>query len=252
MGQRACASLKAGGCRRQVLVCGDGTRQLHESPLAERPPGRTRGVRYAAGSGNRSSFYGANVRLDVAELELAGHVGLGLPCAGHVCRAARQARSSCRRAVARHPEKRLPREWPQPSASRAHDLSAGERWTAHGRGHDGGRLGRRARWPCSGISQRWIVDGALERIEGDAVGWVEFEETHRPDDYAQLVGLGGLDPPYKNSGNPTSCHGAGGGAMMSTSSRVIGWLKPSWRAWSAMARRRSSSNCSPKGSFAPY
>ena len=53
LGQRAGASFGAAGGRRKIRVRRNGAGQLHESPLAERPPGRARGVWHAAGAGNR-------------------------------------------------------------------------------------------------------------------------------------------------------------------------------------------------------
>ena len=85
------------------------------------------------------------VRLGLAELELAEHLGLGLSARGDECRPARRARARCRRAVARHAEKLLSQQRPQPPAPGLTIYLPGNGGLLTAVGHDGRRLGRRTR-----------------------------------------------------------------------------------------------------------
>ena len=137
-------SRAAGRGRGQVSVHRKHARQLHESALGPRPSVGHGRAGHAARPRYRPANNAAYARLGGQKLELARHVGLGLPDAGDVCGPRGRAESGRGFLVARYAQECLPHQRAQLPASRAVDLSAGQRRAALGRGDDGGRLGRGA------------------------------------------------------------------------------------------------------------
>ncbi len=134
-----------------------------------RPPVGHGRPRRAARARGRSGDDAPDLRLGLGALELAGHVGLGLPDARHVRRAPRRPQARGRRAADGRGQERVSAERPQPPAPRPHDLPAWKRRAAHGGGDDGGGLGRSARPPRAGLPERRKLDRAVRRPAPDAV-----------------------------------------------------------------------------------
>ena len=127
--------------RRQISFRRKRAGLLYQPEMERRSSGRGRRTELRARPGRGHEHDAEHAGVDLEQLELAGHVGLGLSAAGDDRRAAGRTGARRGRAAARHAEKSLRAQRPGLSAARPDDLSAGQRRPALRRGADGCRLG---------------------------------------------------------------------------------------------------------------